>query len=121
MFPDCGAAPPRVLKDLVGSAGCYPPVGVYTSIYWTPGHTARMRYCQRPGGPGNFLAASHGVTCETATAVIDGYTHRCMAGTTCIPDGFSCSPWTGRHEGTFDGQAHAVCTKGPRRIEWDGG
>jgi hypothetical protein len=111
MFPDCGAAPPKVMKELSGSPACYPARGVYTSIYWRNGRTARLRYCQRPGGPGNFLAASTGVSCATASRVIYAVTHRCRAQASCMAGGFRCQNMG----------AHATCIDGDRRIAWDAG
>jgi hypothetical protein len=122
MFPLCSAAPLKVLKELVGGAGCYPPVGVYTRIYWTPGKSARLRYCQRPAGPGDFTAASAGVTCESASIVVYALESRCKKQGSCEAQGFRCrSYWNGRYGRTFEGVDHALCTDGRRRIEWDGG
>jgi hypothetical protein len=122
MFPVCSAAPANVLKELIGTAACYPPVGVYTSIPWTRGKSVRLRYCQRPGGPGNFIAASKGVTCHTAAVVAYANRSRCNTRAVCDVAGFRCRAyWNGRYGKTFEGVDHALCINGLRRIEWDGG
>jgi hypothetical protein len=111
MFPLCSAAPAKVIKELIGAAGCYPAVGVYTSFEWTPGHQVTLRYCQRPGGPGNFLAASKGVTCATAAAIIPELGAHCSHGGTCDVAPFHCRSLVYR----------AWCTDGARRVLWDAG
>ena len=122
MFPVCSAAPQRVLRELVGSPACYPPVGVYTSLYWTRGKSVRLRYCERPGGPGNFVAASAGVTCQTASIVVYALESRCKTQGSCRAQDFRCrSYWGGRYGKPFEYVDHALCTSGRRRIEWDGG
>jgi hypothetical protein len=111
-----------VLKELIGTAACYPAIGVYTSIPWTRGKTVRLRYCERPGGPGNFIAASKGVTCKTAAFVVYSNRSRCDALAVCEIAGFRCRAyWNGRYGKAFKGVDHALCTNGRRRIEWDGG
>jgi len=111
MFPVCSAAPAKVRKELTGSAGCYPAAGVYTSFEWTPGRQVTLRYCQRPGGPGNFLAASKGVTCATAAAVIRELGARCPLGGWCDVAPFRCRSFG----------AYARCTDGVRRVLWNAG
>ena len=110
-FPVCSAAPAKVRKELTGSAGCYPAAGVYTSFEWTPGRQVTLRYCQRPGGPGNFLAASKGVTCATAAAVIRELGARCPLGGWCDVAPFRCRSFG----------AYARCTDGVRRVLWNAG
>jgi len=120
--PVCGAAPPNVMKELLGSAGCDPPVGVYLSLPWTRGHDVRVRYCQRPGGPGNFLAASKGVTCGTASSVIRKVNTRCNFDSSCVVAPFRCRAYySGKFGGSFNFDSHALCRDGARRILWDGG
>ncbi|MDX6482090.1 MAG: hypothetical protein QOG85_2600 [Gaiellaceae bacterium] len=122
MFPVCSAAPATIRKELAGTAFCYPPVGVYTSIPWTRGKSVRLRYCERPGGPGNFIAASQGVSCQTAALLVYSNRKRCDALASCEIAGFQCRAyWNGRYGRTFRGVDHALCTDGPRRVEWDGG
>ena len=121
LFPTCSAAPAKVRRELIGAA-CYPPIGVYTSIPWTRGRSVRLRYCERPGGPSNFVAASQGVTCNTAAFVVRAIEHRCTARGSCEVGSFRCrSYWNGRYGQRFGNVHHALCTNGRRRIEWDGG
>jgi len=122
MTPTCSAAPADVRKELFGYATCYPAVGVYTSLEWTRGQHVRLRYCQRPGGPGNFLAASEGVTCGTASAVARAITSRCYLHRSCVVASFHCrSYWNGRFGARFENVHHALCRDGTRRVLWDGG
>jgi hypothetical protein len=121
-FTVCSAAPRKVLRELTGTSACYPPIGVYTAVPWTRGTSARLRYCLRPGVPGNFIAASEGVTCPTAWRVVYAVTGRCHAVGSCAVAGYECrSYWNGRYAGTFAVDHHALCTSGQRRVEWDGG
>jgi len=123
LFPTCSAAPARIRKELLGDTACYPAAGVYTSVPWTDGHSVRLRYCQRPGGPGNFIAASQGVSCATAAAVIRTVASLpCNTRTECLAHSFRCLEYYGgRYGGIFRIYDHALCTDGRRRIEWDGG
>lgn len=121
-FPICAGAPARVLKELLGSVACYPAVGAYTSFEWTRGHQVTLRYCQRPGGPGNFLAASKGVTCATAAGVIHKLGARCLQVGQCDVASFHCrSYYAGKFGALFANVDHALCTDGGRRVLWDGG
>ena len=122
MAPTCSAAPAKVRKELIGFAACYPPVGVYTSLVWTSGHNVRVRYCARPGGPGNFVAASSGVTCATAAAVVRELEGRCYQSERCDVAPFRCrSYWNGKFAAPFQDVHHALCNDGTRRVFWDGG
>lgn len=99
------------------------PAGAYTSIPWTHGHYAQMRYCQGPNPYlGNFLAASAGVTCQTAAAVVRALTSRCYSHSPCEANSFRCAAyWSGRFWSSFQDTNHALCSDGSRRVVWDGG
>lgn len=118
----CSSAPAKVRKELIGSTECYPPRGVYTSLVWTTGHDVRMRYCERPHWPGNFLAASRGVSCATAGAVIRTLVADCLKRGACAAASFHCrSYWGGVFGRPFMNTHHALCVSGVRRVLWDGG
>jgi hypothetical protein len=86
-------------------------------FYFPP--PAGLRYCERPGGPGNFLAASPTVSCALATKVARGFT---CSGARCRVHAFLCfSYWSGAY-GPIEYTHHAICTDArARRIAWDGG
>jgi hypothetical protein len=116
----CGAAKKIVVKTqtnrLVAKAS------PYTSIPWTRRQSVRLRYCQRPGGPGNFIAASRGVTCRAAANVSHALASRCYTHGHCEVDSFRCVEYyDGRYGGTFENYHHALCRDRARRIVWDGG
>jgi hypothetical protein len=103
-------------------AGCGATGSAYTSLEWTRGHDVQLRYCQRPGGPGNFLAATAGVTCQTAAGVERALTSRCYPHASCDIASFRCrSYWDGKFGAQFEIVHHALCTDGARRVLWDGG
>jgi len=83
----------------------------------------QSRYCQKPGGPGNFLAASPGVPCATARKVIARVlSPACVHRTRCTAYGFRCvAYWSGRFDQPFSYTNHALCNEGWRWIFWDGG
>jgi hypothetical protein len=84
---------------------------------------ATSRYCEKPGGPGNFLAASPGVTCATARKVTARVLSRsCVNRTRCSAYGFRCvAYWSGSFDRPFSYTNHALCSEGWRWILWDGG
>jgi hypothetical protein len=79
------------------------------------------RYCERPGGPGNFLAATSDVTCATAKMIASKlYSAACRDRNRCTVDGFSCiAYWDGRFDRSFSFTNHGVCHDGRRWIEFD--
>jgi len=82
----------------------------------------QMRYCRRPNLAGASLAASAGVTCQTAKAVARDITTRCYSHGPCQADSFRCvAYWSGRFRKSFEVTNHALCSDGSRRIVWDGG
>jgi hypothetical protein len=83
----------------------------------------QSRYCQKPGGPGNFLAASPDVSCTTARKVIARITSpACITRTRCTAYRFRCvAYWSGRFDRPFSYTHHAECNDGWRWILWDGG
>ena|SRR5438132_12971831 len=82
-----------------------------------------LRYCKRPGGPGNYLAASRTVSCRTARRVeAKVFSPSCINRTRCYAYGFTClALWDGRHDRPFSYTSHAICRSGARRIEMDEG
>lgn len=82
-----------------------------------------MRYCKRPGGPGNYLAATPNVTCATARKVeAKLFSQTCIRRTRCLAYGFTCrSYWNGHVNWPFWQASHAICRSGARRIEMDEG
>lgn len=103
---------------LVGLAACAIALA-------SPPHAraSQSRYCQKPGGPGNFLAASPGVSCATARKVIARVlSSACVSRTRCTAYGFRCvAYWSGRFDQPFSYTNHALCNEGWRWILWDGG
>jgi hypothetical protein len=103
------------------------PAGGYTSIPWTRGESTQMRYCSdAQAGPslaGAFLAASSGVTCQTAEAVMRAVrSSPCYSHSPCEANSFRCAAyWSGRFWKTFADTHHALCSDGSRRVVWDGG
>ncbi|MDX6516915.1 MAG: hypothetical protein QOH73_2581 [Gaiellaceae bacterium] len=97
-----------------------PPPGADSRFYFPP--PAGLRFCEFPGGPGNFVAASPSVSCRLANDVISKL-GSCMTKTRCTTDGFGCvAEWAGRYDASFGYTHHAICTDGAhRRIVWDGG
>src|ERR1700690_2073842 len=59
-----------------------------------------LRYCKRPGGPGNYLAASPSVSCATARKVeAKVFSSACVQRTRCLAYGFTCLAfWDGRYD-----------------------
>jgi hypothetical protein len=82
-----------------------------------------LRYCKRPGGPGNYLAASPSVSCATARKVeAKVFSSPCVRRTRCLAYGFTClAYWDGRYDEPFWDVHHAICRSGSRRIEMDEG
>lgn len=98
------------------------PASGYRSIAWTRGHHTQMRYCQRPDNAGASLAASAGVSCQTAEAIARTITTRCYGHSPCAVDSFRCAAyWSGRFWKSFQDTHHALCSDGSRRVVWDGG
>jgi hypothetical protein len=85
--------------------------------------TSGLRYCERPGGPGNFLAASPSVSCRTARKVeARVFSSACDEHNRCDAYGFDClAVWEGRYDRPFSYTHHAVCHSGRRRIVLDAG
>jgi hypothetical protein len=92
---------------------------------WPPGDTppGELRYCKRPGGPGNYLASSWSVPCRLARRVERGMmSRRCSSRGRCTTAGFSCVTfWNRRYGQPFIAVHHAICHSGPRRVEMDEG
>ena len=82
-----------------------------------------LRYCKRPGGPGNFLAASPSVSCVTARKVeARVFSQACINRTRCYAYRFTClAVWDGRYDRPFSYTSHAICRSGGRRIVMDEG
>jgi hypothetical protein len=82
-----------------------------------------LRYCKRPGGPGNFLAASPSVSCSTARKVeVRVFSQACVNRTRCHAYRFTCLAfWDGRYDRPFSYTSHAICRSGARRIVMDEG
>jgi len=82
-----------------------------------------LRYCKRPGGPGNYLAASPNVSCALARKVeAKVISPSCYSRTRCVAYGFVClAYWDGRYDRPFSYAHHAICRAGARRIEMDEG
>jgi hypothetical protein len=82
-----------------------------------------LRYCKRPGGPGNYLAASPNVSCTTARKVeVKVFSQSCIKRTRCYAYGFKCLAfWDGRYDRPFSYTSHAICRAGARRVEMDEG
>src|ERR1700680_2827051 len=76
-----------------------------------------LRYCERPGGPGNFLAASPSVSCRTARHVAARvFSSACANRNRCGAYGFTClALWEDRYDRPFSYPHHAVCRSGNRR------
>jgi hypothetical protein len=82
-----------------------------------------LRYCKRPGGPGNYLAASPSVACSTARKVeAKVFSSACVNRTRCLAYRFTClAYWDGHYDRPFSYTSHAICRSGARRIEMDEG
>jgi hypothetical protein len=82
-----------------------------------------LRYCKRPGGPGNYLAASPSVACSTARKVeAKVFSSACVNRTRCLAYRFTClAYWDGHYNRPFSYTSHAICRSGARRIEMDEG
>ena len=97
-----------------------PPRGADSRFYFPP--PPGLRFCEFPGGPGNFLAASPRVPCAVASDVESGIS-ACFSKTRCSVDGFRCiAEWAGRYDQPFSYTHHAICVRdASRRVVWDGG
>jgi hypothetical protein len=110
----------RVLgaRTLMGLSLC-------ATVVAMPRHASasETRYCEKPGGPGNFLAASRDTNCATARKVIARVlSPACVHRTRCTADGFRCvAYWSGRFDRPFSYTNHALCNERWRWIFWDGG
>jgi hypothetical protein len=81
-----------------------------------------VRYCQRPQGPGAYVAATPNVACGIALAVARQITkQRCWQTEQCDIDGFVCiSYWSGSFRRPFSYSHHGICpAPRGRRIEFD--
>jgi hypothetical protein len=97
-----------------------PPRGADARFYFPP--PPGLRFCEFPGGPGDFLAASPAVRCAVASAVESGIS-ACFSKTRCTVAGFRCiAEWAGRYDRPFSFTHHAICVRDARRrVVWDGG
>jgi hypothetical protein len=77
----------------------------------------RLRYCQRPGGPGNFVAATPNVSCATAKYVSKRMGSRgCIEDTQCTARRFVCvSYYNNDFARPFSYTHHGICVRGSRR------
>ena len=85
---------------------------------------ANMRYCERPGGPGNFISATPNVKCSTAFHVVHQiFSPACWNSNRCYTRGFVClSYWNGSFSHPFSFSHHGFCTaSGGRKIRFDFG
>ena len=118
-------SPKRATSSTVVTRAC--PIGfavlLAVGAAFASAATAReFRYCEKPGGPGAYLAASPNVSCATAKAVMRTIVARCFNRTRCIANGFRCvAYWSGGFDRTFDYTHHALCNDRWRWIDWDGG
>jgi hypothetical protein len=98
-----------------------PPPGADARFYFPP--PAGLRFCEFPGGPGNFLAASPSVSCRLAEVVVARIQSQCGSASRCVAEGFRCvAEWGGRYGRSFGYTSHAICEAGlERRVVWDGG
>lgn len=97
-----------------------PPRGADPRFYFPP--PPGLRFCEFPGGPGDFLAASPAVPCAVASHVESGISP-CSTKTRCAVDGFRCiAEWAGRYDQPFSYTNHAICVRDASdRVVWDGG
>jgi len=97
-----------------------PPRGQDFRFYFPP--PPGLRFCELPGGPGNFLAASPGVPCRVA-AEVESKLSMCFSKTRCTVEGFRCiAEWGGRYDLPFSYTHHAICVRdASHRVVWDGG
>jgi hypothetical protein len=97
-----------------------PPRGQDFRFYFPP--PPGLRFCELPGGPGNFLAASPAVPCRLA-ADVESKISTCISKTRCTVDGFRCiAEWAGRYDQPFSYTHHAICVRdASHRVVWDGG
>jgi hypothetical protein len=97
-----------------------PPRRADARFYFPP--PPGLRFCEFPGGPGDFLAASPAVRCAVATDVESGV-FECYTKTHCTVHGFRCiAEWAGRYDQPFTFTHHAICVRDARRrVVWDGG
>jgi hypothetical protein len=89
-----------------------------------PPAQARLRYCDRPGVAGQYIAATANVSCRTARQVTAAmFSNRCINRITCQSHGFTCrSHYPGANGRPFAFTHHGTCLRGKnRRIEFDGG
>ena len=107
-------------KFAVRNACRRPPRGADSRFYFAP--PSGLRFCEFPGGPGDFLAASPAVPCALAAEVESGIS-TCFSKTRCSVDRFRCiAEWAGRYNQPFSFTHHAICVRGASdRVVWDGG
>jgi hypothetical protein len=119
---DRSAGYPRRVRWVYGCGLVACAVAVAISV--APSASARKsRYCEKPSGPGAFLAASRGVTCATAEKVRSRLiSPSCYTRNRCVVGAFRCvAYWDGRFDLTFEDSSHALCNDRWRWIVWDGG
>ena len=83
-----------------------------------------MRYCDRPGKAGQYVAASRNVGCSKARRVeAHMFSDACITKRRCQAEGFTCrSYWNGSYANPFSFSHHGICNATrKRRIEFDGG
>lgn len=99
-----------------------PPASHYVRTAWTHGHFVQMRICSGPALNGAELDASAGVTCQTATQVMNAVRGSCYSHSPCEAASFHCRAyWSGRFWKSFSDTNHALCSDGSKRVIWDGG
>jgi len=108
----------KLVMGLIVVAAC-----AATLVLPGPAGARHTRYCEKPGGPGNFLAASPDVTCAAAHKVIARvFSPACVHKTRCAAYGFRCvAYWSGGFDQPFSYTNHAVCNDRWRWIFYDGG
>jgi hypothetical protein len=82
----------------------------------------KLRYCERPVGPGAYVAATPNVPCATAVSVVKRITGRgCWGTQQCDIGQFVCiSYWSGSFRQPFSYSHHGICpAQRGRRIEFD--
>ena len=100
---------------------------VSAATAWTSVAAAKpltLRYCEKPTGPGTFVAATSNVVCRTAFSVVNRIpSRRCWGTSQCDLRPFVCiSYWNGSFTQPFSFSRHGICTAlGLRRIEFDFG
>jgi hypothetical protein len=115
----------RVVGKLRAACSLFAGLAVGAIALTVPSHAAAnsSRYCEKPAGPGNFLAASPDISCATARKIIARVLSPvCVNRNRCTAYGFRCvAYWSGRFDQPFSYTDHALCNEDWRWIFWDGG